>query len=75
LYVLVLLELLAESIPSPGAKMSVQGPKLEKLDLAPVLPEEFTVIVPGALAGEKLQAFALLLPEATTTCTPSLINA
>jgi hypothetical protein len=70
--------------------MSVQAPKLEKLDrtsdgpaelsdgpaeLTVEFPAELTVIVPGVLAGDELQASTLLLPDATTTCTPSLINA
>merc|ERR550532_1696545 len=51
----------------PAAKMSVQLPKLEKGERAFVLVIEFTVMAWGAEAGEKLQALALLLPEATTT--------
>jgi hypothetical protein len=50
--VAVLLVCHAEVIDEPGAKMSRQEPKLEKLERASVLVVEPTVIAEGARAGE-----------------------
>ena len=49
---------------TPGPKMSVQVPKLEKDALASLMSEAFTVIASGVRAGVKLQASELELPEA-----------
>ena len=54
----------AEVMFSPGAKMSVQVPKLEKEARASVLVVALTVIASGTRAGVKLQASVLELPEA-----------
>ena len=48
----------------PGAKMSVQVPKLENDARASVRVEAFTVIASATRAGVKLQASALELPDA-----------
>ena len=55
----------AEVMLWPGAKMSRQVPKFEKLARASVLVVAPTVIAVGTRAGEKLQALALSLPAAT----------
>src|SRR5215204_7468747 len=54
----------AEVMPSPGAKMSVQVPKLENDALASVRVLALTVMASGVRAGVKLQASELELPEA-----------
>src|SRR5688572_18550934 len=54
----------------PGAQMSRQVPKLEKLDLASLRSEDATVIAAGSRAGVKLQALSLLLPAARAKTTP-----
>ena len=48
----------------PGAKISTQVPKLEKLERASVLVVEPTVVALATRAGDVVQAFALLLPAA-----------
>jgi len=50
----------------PGANKSTHEPQLEKLERAPVLVIEPTVMAAGAAAGEVLQALASLLPAAAT---------
>ena len=52
-------------IPTPGAKISRQEPKLEKEALASVLLVAPTVIAVATRDGLELHAFALLLPAAT----------
>lgn len=48
----------------PGAKISTHVPKFENDERASVLVVDPTVIALATRAGEKLQAFALLLPAA-----------
>ena len=60
----------ADRIPEPGAKISKHVPKFENEERASVVVVEPTVIALAARAGEKLQAFALLLPAATAIVTP-----
>lgn len=62
----------ADVIDEPGAYRYAQLPKFEKDDLASLLVEDITLVTADALAGEKLQAFALELPAATATKTPAL---
>jgi len=64
-----------DQIPLPGALISIVEPKLLKLDLAPVLVVEATVMTPLQLAGEKLAASAELFPAATTTMAPAAMTA
>ena len=52
-------------IEEPGAKISEQGAKFEKVERASVLVIELTVYASSAPAGEELHALVLLLPEAT----------
>src|SRR4051812_19136367 len=60
----------ADVIWLPGAKRSVQVPKLEKEARASVLVVALTVIASGTRAGVKLQASLLELPEAIAYTTP-----
>ncbi len=62
-----------ETMPSPGAKMSVQVPKLENDARASVRVLALTVIASATRAGVKLQASLLLLPAAMAKTTPSAI--
>eukprot|EP00128_Syssomonas_multiformis_P006775 Colp12_sorted_trinity150504_noHs@27436 len=55
---------------TPGAAMSTHGPQFENHPAVSVLVVAATVMASGVLEGEKLQAFALLLPAATATVTP-----
>ena len=48
--------ILAEVIPTPGAKMSTHPPKLEKVALVSFLSEAATVMASATPAGETLQA-------------------
>lgn len=61
----------ADLIRTPGAKMSREVPKLEKLARASVLLVAPTVKAVGSEAGEKLLALALSLPAATTVKIPA----
>jgi len=70
-FVAVLEPIQADMMLLPGAKVSTQVPKLEKLERASVLVLEPTQMPKGADAGEVLQAFALLLPAATTITAPA----
>ena len=54
----------AEVMLSPGAKMSMQVPKLENEARASVFVGASTVIASATRAGVKLQALALALPAA-----------
>src|SRR5262249_55567475 len=60
---------------TPGAKMSVQVPKLENDARASLMSVAFTVIAAATRAGEKLHASALELPDAMAKVTPELIAA
>src|SRR5262245_27830010 len=60
---------------TPGAKISVQVPMLENAARTSLMSLAFTLMTPSVVPapdGEKLQAFALLLPDATATNTPEL---
>ena len=61
----------ADNVPTPGAQMSRQEPKLEKLAFASVMSVAPTVIADAARAGEKSHALLLEFPAATTTTIPS----
>jgi len=61
----------ADVMLAPGAKMSRQVPKLEKLARASLDVVAPTVIADGSEAGEELHAFVLLLPAATAIDTPA----
>src|SRR5829696_4420252 len=63
-----------EVMLTPGAKMSVQVPKLENEALASLLSEALTVIASATRAGVKLHASALELPDAIAYTTPSAIE-
>jgi hypothetical protein len=70
-FVAVALPIHADVMFTPGALMSTQLPRLEndaKPSLISVAP---TVIAVGALAGEKVQASALLFPAAIAYTTPA----
>ena len=54
----------ADVIAWPGAKMSMQVPKLENEARASVFVVALTVIASATRAGVKLHALALELPEA-----------
>ena len=64
----------ADVMFSPGAKMSVQVPKLENEARASVFVLALTVIASATRAGVKLQALSLELPEAIAYVTPSAIE-
>ena len=53
-----------EVMLEPGAKISTHVPKFENDERASVVVVDPTVIALGSRAGEKLHAFALLLPAA-----------
>src|SRR5207253_7042864 len=72
--VAVSLSIQADVMPTPGAKMSVQVPKLEKEARASLRSEAFTVIASVTRAGVKLHASALELPEAIEYTTPSAME-
>jgi hypothetical protein len=61
----------ADVIPEPGAYRCAQLPKFENDDFASLLVDDITLVTFDALAGEKLQAFALEFPAATATKTPA----
>lgn len=60
----VSLVLEAEVMPEPGANKSTHVPKFENDERASVLVVDPTVIALSTRAGEKSQAFVLLLPAA-----------
>src|SRR5919198_5699255 len=76
LIVLVAVSLVSqdEVMLTPGAKMSVQVPKLENDARASVLSLALTVIASATRAGVKLQASALELPDAIAYVMPSAIE-
>lgn len=59
----------------PGAKMSLQVPKLLKEERELELVVEPTVMASATNAGEKLHVSAFELPAATTTTIPALVAA
>lgn len=61
-------------IEEPGADRSRQLPKLEQDERASVDVVEPSVMAFATRAGERLQAFWLSLPVATTTVTPALMR-
>ena len=63
-FVAVSLAFQDEVMFTPGAKMSVQVPKLENEARASLMSEAFTVIASVTRAGVKLHASALELPDA-----------
>jgi hypothetical protein len=56
---------------TPGAKISIKLPKLEKDARVSVESDAATVIAEGSLAGEKSLASAPEFPAATVTVTPA----
>ena len=65
----------ADVISTPGAKMSLQGPKLEKVASWSRRSEAATVMADGVLAGLVAHVFWASLPAAITTVTPSATSA
>jgi hypothetical protein len=63
------------AIPSPGAKMSTQGPKFDQPTRASVEFVAPTTIAPETEEGDHRQASSVLLPAPTTYVTPELIEA
>jgi hypothetical protein len=61
----------AETIESPGAKISTQSPKFDHAVSASFELIAPTEIVPGVPAGVVLHAVRAELPDAATTTTPS----
>jgi hypothetical protein len=67
----VLLVFQAETILTPGANRSRQLPKLENVARASLASVAPTVTAAATRAGEKLHAFELELPAATTNAMPA----
>ena len=67
--------LMAASVPTPGAKMSILEPKFEKEARTSLTSEAPTVKESGQEAGEKLAASESELPAATTTGMPAALAA
>jgi hypothetical protein len=61
----------ADKMLVPGANVSTHVPKFEKPDRASLFALDPTQIPKGAEAGEKVHAFALLFPAATTITAPA----
>jgi hypothetical protein len=61
----------AETIESPGAKISTQSPKFDQVVSASFILMAPTEIVPGVPAGVVLQADLAELPDAAITTIPS----
>lgn len=66
MFVAVSDEFQVEVILVPGANRSTQGPKLEYEARVSSLPVAPTTIAAATSEGEKLQAFELAFPAATT---------
>jgi hypothetical protein len=65
----------AETMASPGAKRSTQGPVLLVTRRRSAMVDAATVMTPGTRAGDCPHALALSLPADATTVTPAAINA
>ncbi|ALG12803.1 hypothetical protein AOZ06_43420 [Kibdelosporangium phytohabitans] len=63
-----------DTMPTPGAKMSVQEPQLENVARRSLVSVAFTVIASATRAGDQLQASWLALADAIAYVTPEAIE-